>query len=84
MKAVSTLLALTMNLVANIFSVGSQITDALFGECYCNSWLRRDWPEIGLMIKSKSLYSQSDKVVQVNQAQLLARLCISRWSKQQS
>ena len=55
MKAFSTLLALTMHLVANIFSVGSQITDALFGECYCNSWLRRDWPEIRLMIKSKSL-----------------------------
>ena len=31
MKAFSTLLALTMHLVANIFSVGSQITDALFG-----------------------------------------------------
>jgi len=55
MMAFSTLLALTMHLVANIVSVGSQITDTLFGECYCNSWLRRDWPEIRLMIKSKSL-----------------------------
>ena len=55
MKAFSTLLALTMHLVASIFNMGSQITDALFGECYCNSWLRRDWPEIRLMIKSKSL-----------------------------
>ena len=81
MKAFSTVLALTMHLVANIFSVGSQITDALFGECYCNSWLRRDWPDIRLILKSKSLYSQSDKVVQVNQAQFSAFLMYIKMAK---